>query len=239
MLDGFDMGSVASASSLSLATDTAETTTFADLAKTFLEGDTTFTGSFTAFMDTGTNNWDHVASSKVLTQDDDHYMCWEAPTAGAAHTQGNLVYEGVVRWTGQPREFSVSDAVMVNGDYQGTGRLSRGVVDYTGTVTATGVKTGYNCGATSSGTTLVAVFRLLSVSGSGSVTLRINESSDNGAGDAYAAITGLTSGAMTAAGDKVRVTTTAATEAWKQIECTAYSGFTSVTVLVTVTVEHA
>lgn len=239
LLDGFDLGAVASASTLGISIETAEVTTFSSLAKEYLEGNAGFTGSFSSFMDTGTDRWNHVAFSKLTTQDDDHYACWEAPTSGAAHTAGNVVYEGIVRWTGQPREFSMTDAIMLNGDWQGTDALARGEVNYSGTVTATGVKTGRNMGATVANTKLVATFRLLAVSGSGSVTLRINESSDDGGGDAYAAITGLTSGAMTTVGTCVRATTVAATEAWKQVECTAYSGFTSVTVLVTLATAHA
>lgn len=229
-LDGINLSGVANQSSLSVDVDTAEVTTFADTAKTFLEGDYTHTSSITTFYDNTDDGWDELAFAAVSTQGDDHYL---ADVVGGA-TAGNVVFERMVRWTSQPRTFEIGSAIVIPLSFQGTDRLGRGTVNYAGTVTATGNKTGVNYGATASTATKYVTYRVISVSGSGSVTLEIQESSDNGSGDAFAAISGSSSGALTAVG-VTRKTITAATEAYLRLSCSAYSGFTSVTVLVTVT----
>ena len=86
-------------------------------------------------------------------------------------------------------------------------------------------------GASTAGQTFAVVYRILAVSGAGSITLRVQESANDGAPDAYADITGLTE-TFTAVG-AVRDTVTIATEAWKRLSVQAFSGFTSVTILVT------
>lgn len=236
VMDAFDLGSVAFSASVGVDVDTPEVTTFADLAKAYLEGDDASNWSLESYLDTGTDNWDDVAFSKVTTLDDSHYIMVEVPTTGAAHTAGNVVYEGIVKWKAQPRSLSLGEAITIGGDLQGTGPLARGQCVWTGAITATGNKTGVNMGTTAATQTLVATYRILAVSGSGSITFEIQESSDDGSGDAYAAISGTSSGAMTTTG-VVQKTVTAATEAYKRLSISAYSGFTSVTALVTVSVQ--
>jgi hypothetical protein len=72
------------------------------------------------------------------------------------------------------------------------------------------------------------IFRLLSFTGT-SITMKLQGSSDDGAGDAYADIAGLTSGALTAPGVVV-VTTTATLEAWKRVVCSGTFSAASVVV---------
>ena len=230
-LDGINLSGVANQGSVSADIDTAEVTTFADTAKTFLEGDYTHSFSGTTFYDNTDDGWDEQAWTAVTTQDDDHYI---ANVVGGA-TAGNVVYEQTVRWTNEAHNFDIGSAIIIPLAFQGTDRLGRGKVNYAGTVTATGNKTGQNYGATASTATKYVTYRLVSVTGSGSITMEIQESSDDGAGDAYATVSGSTSGAMTTVGTAVKKTITAATEAYLRLTTTAYSGFTSVTVLVTVT----
>lgn len=230
-LDGLNLSSLANSATIGIDVDTAEVTTFADTAKAFLEGDYGHTAGFTAFYDNTDDGYDELAFSKVTTQGDDHYL---ANVVGGA-TAGNVVYEQVVRWTGQPRNFDIGSAVVVNGDLQGTGRIGRGKVIAAAAVTATGNQTSVNYGATASTATKYVTYRLVSASGTGSITMEIQESSDDGSGDAFAAISGSTSGAMTTVGTAVPVTITAATEAYLRLTTSAFSGFTSATVLVTVT----
>lgn len=230
-LDGLNLSALANQSSVSIDVDTAETTTFADTAKTFLEGDYGHTSSVTTFYDNTDDGWDELAfAAAVTTRDDDHYL---ADVVGGA-TAGNVCYERIVRWTSQPRTFEIGSAIMIPLSFQGTDRIGRGKVNYAGTVTATGQKTSQNYGATLSTATKYITYRVISVTGSGSVTLELEESSDNAAGDPFATVTGSSSGALTAVG-VTRKTITAATEAYLRLSCTAFSGFTSVTVLVTVT----
>lgn len=149
-------------------------------------------------------------------------------------TEGSVAYEQVDQPTAMPRTAAVGQAILLDVQAAGSGHLARGVVLRSATVTGTGTGTGQNVGATSANTILVATFRLISGTFT-SITMDIQQSSDNGSGDAYADIAGMTSGSMTAVG-VVRTTTTAATEAWKRVEVAAFSG-TNAVMLVTLTVE--
>lgn len=231
-LDALDLSGLANSVTLSVNVDTAEVTTFADTAKTFLEGDYTATASLATFYDNTDDGWDELAFSKATTQDDTHYLL-----TIPGSTAGTVCYELAGIPTGQPRAFNVGSAITINLDLQGSGQLSRGGVNWTGAITGTGAKTGVNHGATTSAQTIVVTYRILSVSGSGSIVFALEESSDNGSGDAYGAVAALASGTLTGTGITVK-TATAATEAWKRINVTTFSGFTSVTALVTVTVRQ-
>ncbi len=83
------------------------------------------------------------------------------------------------------------------------------------------------------------------MSGSGSVGFQIQESQNDGSPDAYADITmsaesptqglvtfGTNTATFTGVGT-IKLYTTAATEAWKRVQVSAFSGFTSVSVIVT------
>jgi hypothetical protein len=159
-----------------------------------------------------------------LNTDEDHYLAVIFGT-----TEGSPGYEQVVRLSEEVRSGGVGGAIMLNIQAEGSGRMARVKALRFATVTGAGNGTGQNLGATVSGQTLVATFRVISFSGT-DITMKIQESSDDGAGDAYADVAGLTSGALSAAG-VVRVTTTAATEAWKRV---VVSGtITSMAILVT------
>lgn len=112
--------------------------------------------------------------------------------------------------------------------------LTRGIALHIGTtITGTGNQTGQSHEVTAATTqTFVATIRVVSVSGSGSVTFLVQESQDDAAGDAYANIGGM-SATFTAPGIQ-RLTTTGATELWKRINVSAFSGFTNVVATITV-----
>jgi len=98
------------------------------------------------------------------------------------------------------------------------------------TITATGAQTGQNVGAVAAGGTTVVVYRVHSITGT--YASNIEESTDNGSGDAYANVAALASGNLTAAG-VTRKTTTGATEAWKRVNVTTAPTTASITVTVT------
>lgn len=167
--------------------------------------------------------WAHIAA------DTDHYL---AQAFGSA-AENAVVYERVVRLKGQPRKAATGAAVLLNLEDEGSGPLVRGRILRSATVTGTGDGTGRNLGATISGQLTVVTYRILSKVGTGSIVLQCQESSDDGGSDAYASVAALASGTLTDVG-VVRKTTTGATEAYKRISVTTFSGFTSVTILATV-----
>lgn len=154
----------------------------------------------------------------------DHYLT----KLFGANAEGNVAFDSVVRITGQPRSAQGGGAVLLNFDSEGSEGLVRGVV--LGNVTSSGAenRTGRNQGATSAPTVYAVTFRVIAFTGT-DITLALEESSDDGGGDAYAAISGL-SNTFTAAG-VARKTTAAATEAYKRLAITGT--FSSAELLVT------
>lgn len=153
----------------------------------------------------------------------DHYVT-RCPLGTA---ENNPAYLSIVRLAGQKRSGQTGGIVLLQFDEEGAGGLIRGAILRSGAVTA-GNGTGRNLGATTAGARFGVLFLLVSFTGT-SITLKVQESQNDGGADAYADIAGLTSGALTVAG-KVFVSTTAATEAWKRV--VASGTFSAATVLV-------
>lgn len=147
------------------------------------------------------------------------------------NSNGSLSYEALCHLSAEPIAARSGDAVLLSATLEGINQLGRGVVISTAeqTVSGTGAGTGANMGVTTSGQVFAAVVRVLSGTFT-SVTVQIRESSDNAAGDPYALISGMSVTRTTAGA--TRVTTTAATEAWKQHNVSAFAG-TSCIIMVT------
>lgn len=232
-LNAFDFSGYATSATLSIDIDTVDVTTFADGAHTFVEGDYGFTFDIETLFDTTDAGWDDTSFAACVTNGGLQYVLF-APTGLTQGTEP--VYELVCRWTSRPLVVSVGDAVRISGSMvgSGSGSLSRGYVLQNETLTATGTETGYNMGAVAASTKIsVATYRAVNVGGGEDYVLALEESSDNAAGDPYAAVAALASGTISADG-VTRVTTTGALEAWRRINCT--NAPTSVTSLVTHTI---
>ena len=225
-LDEFALSGYLSASELKLDQETIGVNTFSDDGPRRLVANHDHSGSHTGFFDAADNALDPVAFINLRT-DEDHYLT----QIFGANAEGSIGYDRVVRLKDQPRKAGNGAAMLLNFSEEGSGGIARCTVLRNASITATGSGTGRNLGATTSGQIFAVTFRVISVVGTGSITLQVQESSDNGGSDAYALITGLAA-TLTAAGVS-RVTTTAATEAYKRVNVSAFSGFTSVTVLVT------
>jgi len=167
---------------------------------------------------------------------------WADVLSGAQHLVGvypgnsalqtAIGYELEAEVSGQPRTVEVAGAILLNVTWQGEGAVVRSTVLANGAVTASGVvaSSAQNIGVTAAGERFVVVIRCLAFSGT-TLTVDIEESSDNGSGDAYALISGLQK-VITAVGSW-RLTTVAATEAWKRVNITAFTG-TTMTLLIVV-----
>lgn len=202
--------------------------TFAATGPERLVGNHDHTQAYTGFFDGAEGAFDELAFVNLRT-DEDHYVL----TALSSAAEGGKGYERVVRFTEQPRSAQNGQAILLNLSDEGSGQICRATILRSAAIAGTGDGTGQNLGATSAGQVTVVTYRILAVDGAGSITLQVHESQDDGATDAYANVAALASGALTAVG-VTRVTTTGATEAWKRVTISAYSGFTSVTVLVTI-----
>lgn len=242
--DHLKVSEFANSFELAFSADAAETTAFEDAGKTFVQGKYGHTGSFAGFLDLADDGFDESEFADLV--DGEHLIlrCPQGTTAGYPAYETNEIS------TGTSRAADIGNVVLINWSGQGTDRAVRGAVLTSGeqSITATGNTTGVNVGAATSTQTMVITCRVLAVSGTGSISLKPQGSSDDGAGDAYANVTGWTlsevdpgtnvnigtadTATFTGVG-LARFTRTGATEAWLRINVSAFSTFTSVTLLVT------
>jgi len=183
--------------------------------------------SFGGFFDGTDDAFDEIAFVDLRTDEQHHAFC-----AFGGATEGSRGYEQPIRLKSQPISSKTGAAVLLNLEAEGDGPLVRASILRSAAVTGTGNGTGQNLGATTSGQLFVVTYRILAKSGTGSIVLQCQESQNDGSPDAYASISDLASGTLSGVG-VTRKTTTSATEAWKRISVATFSGFTSVTVLVT------
>lgn len=243
--DCYRVSTWASASGLTFTSDAAETTPIEEEYKTFVQGKASASGStINGFMDvTATTGFDVVEFADL--NDGKHYIARILPTATA---RGATAYETVESSTGASRAMDIANVAMLNWSGQPTKQFFRGFALTAGeeSITGTTELTGVNVGASTATTQRCeVVIRVTAVDGAGSVGIQIQESSDNGSGDAYADITlsaesptqGLVSYAANTATftgvGTIKLYTTAATEAWKRVQVSAFAGFTSVNIVVT------
>jgi hypothetical protein len=191
--------------------------------------------SMNGFLDVADGGFDEIEST---FDGSIHYLSWLPAGLGI----GLQAIEAQQRDTGDSRTFDQGGGALLNWSGGGTGGSVFGdqISDGEQAFTATGDGTGVNNGATSATETFVAVIRLVSKAGTGSTTIRLHQSQNDGGADPYAQMTGLTiavRGLAAAGTDEVTFTGvgvafisfTGATEAWKRLRIHALSGFTSVT----------
>lgn len=223
-LDEFNLSGYLNSSEMSVEQEVPIVTTFADAGPRRVVGNYDYENSEMGYFDGVDDAFDEQVHA-LLGSTDDHNLtkCW-----GSA-SEGGIAYDQVVRLTSKPLEAEVGGAVLLKWDSSGGGGIVRGHVLANVTSTGAEQRAGVNQGAKASGSTYAVVFRVLSFDGT-NITLKVQESSDNGSGDAYADVAGLTSGALTGIG-VVRATTTAALEAWRRVDISGT--FNSALVLVT------
>ena len=173
------------------------------------------------FMDTLDDSYDEQLFT-AMGEAGDHCLS-KLPTGIA---EGSISYDSLVKISGEPRSAAVGGAILLNFDSQGSGGIVRGVVLRSGAAVV-GNGAGQNLGATVAGQELAVMFRVIAVAG-GNIILHI----EGGAADPPAVdIAGLTTSLMTVPGCE-RVSTIAATNAWKRV--VTAGTFTTATILVTI-----
>ncbi len=217
------------ASEESVTQELPDVTSFADAGPRVVVGNYGTAGSLNGFFD-GASGAVDANLFNAIGAAGDHYLfrCYSGNTSGIP-TAGSIGYEDVCQVSSEPRSARVGDAILLSVNTVGSDGKTRATVIGSQTVSGTGPLTGQNLGATTSGQKLAVTFRILSLTGA-EIYLYLQESSDNGAGDAYADISGLVTNV--AAAGVTRKTTTAATETWKRVRVAGT--FSSALILVTV-----
>lgn len=222
--DEFDLSGVLNSTTLGIDQQTPVVTCISDAGPRRIVGNYDLNNSDLGFLEPTDDEYDEQLFAALNDGDTDHYLT----KLFGAHTIGSVAYDAIVRVTSEPRSASIDGAILLNFDSGGANGIVRGLV--LGNKTTTGAESldGQNQGATGAGTLLSYLLRVLSFDGT-DITLKIQESSDDGDTDAYADVTGLTQ-TFTDIGIS-RETTVAATEAWKRLDISGT--FTSALILVT------
>lgn len=222
-IDEIDISGMINGYTLDLKQETARVDCLSDAGPRRVVGNYDVSDQVTSFLDPVTLVGSDAQFFNNFRTDEDHYLSTIFGTA-----EGSIGYDDLLRMTDQPRKAQLGGAVLLDLSGEGSGGRARATLLRAGTVTA-GNGTGINQGVTASPQVYRVIFRLLAFTGT-SITITVEQSSDNAAGDPYAAIAGLTSGALTTPGVAV-ATTTATLEAWRRVVCAGT--FSNASVIVT------
>ncbi len=213
------------AASLVINQATPDATTFCDDGPRVVVDNYGYSADFGGFSDFTEDELDQILHEGMATS---HLFGLFPVSTGELPTEGSTCYEGLLVLSAPAKTWQTGNAAAFTANAVGNSGLTRGVTLRGASVTATGSGTGRNVGATT-GQQVAVTFRVIGGTFT-SLTLDVQQSSDNGVGDAYADVATLTSGSMTAPG-AVRVVTTAATEAWKRVNVSAFSGTNAIVVV--------
>ena len=209
-----------------------EVTAFGDAATTFVEGKANPTFTMNAFLSPTDNESDEIIDSALTGTSEVFYT-------PSGMTIGNIGYHFQSNLSQKTIDNPVDGATAINVTGQGGSNFGRHAVLYTagttalsatGAVTASRVDTGSTSivGSLSAGTVKRATLRVTAVSGSGTATIKIQDSSSSGSGYADFVAFAQISGVSTQT-----VSTTDACNRYLQINVTQYSGLTNFNCVVT------
>lgn len=225
-VDEFNYSGRTNAAELQVDVNLIDVTCFADDGHEFVEGVYKGQVPINGFFDPADDNYDEQMWS--VMDGSKHYL---GLCMGQDASHGDIIYEVQGRPNQEGRPAEIAGAILLSVTWQGSGPIVRATVLSNGAVTATGAITNSNksLGATAANEKFVAVVRCIAFDGT-TLTVDIEQSSDDGSGDAYALITGMQQ-EITAVG-VWRLSTVAATEAYKRVNITAFTG-TSMTLVIT------
>ena len=227
-VDAIDLSGLSNSFEMNVDVNLPEITTFDDTGDTNVESKYGAQVTINGFMDADDDANDETMWA-TLGANTQHKL---GLYPGSAATYGSFGYELLARPKNQVRPVDVKAALLLNMTFLTDSAIVRSTVLANKAITGSGVvaNSAQQTGATSAGERLVMVIRCIAFTGT-NLTVDLEQSSDNAVGDPYALITAMQQ-AITAVGSW-RLTTILATEAWKRINITAFTG-TSMTLLIAI-----
>lgn len=149
---------------------------------------------------------------------------------------GGICYNGEVKEASSGRPVNISDIVATDADYQVHGMLGRAQIIEYEIDAAVGAQTGagVNIGVASASEMWIVTIHCVEFNGSGTYTIKLQESQNDGSPDAYADVTGA-SLAATAIGSLV-TTIAGARETWVRVVTTVAGGTPTAKFIVAVSI---
>lgn len=188
----FDLNADVNNVTLDIGVDVSEITSFEDTYKEFVEGTGGFNFALDAFWNGATDALDEELNAMI---GNNSFLFTSVPPGD---TVGNVGYSGLVHLTSKSKSASISGPVTLAMSGEGHKELSRTVVINKAAHTVDGQTASHNYGGAGSDK-VTSYLHVVAYSGFTSVVVKVQESSDDGAGDAFAdiithaTITGLTS----------------------------------------------
>jgi hypothetical protein len=177
LVDEFDFSGVSNAMTLSFTEAPVDVTAFADTDETFIQGKPGFSFDVNGLWSTASPNYD----SEMFTD-----LTATSRRVGiypGGLTQGNVGYEGATVISASPRISTVGDIAALNVTWQGESAPFRSQLIAVNTITCNGStvvanSTGYNSGVIAATNTIIGVWRMVEMGGSGSNTIALEIQSE-------------------------------------------------------------
>lgn len=232
-LNEFNLSGRANRWGLDITRPAHDITAFEDPAGEFLQGlnQRGWTAEFRAWSDFVEDEIDQIINSLLGTG-----LAKNLGLYADGSAAGSRGYEGA---SGLEREQIVSpadNAGSLDVTMRGNGMIGRAMkLQEAVAISGTGGQTGQNHMVATDGDTIISVLRVIAVDGAGSITMELQESTDDGGGDAYGTV--VAHAAQTAVRtERVSVVASSNPGPWFRHEVTAFSGFTSATVRMAVAI---
>ena len=178
LVDEFDFSGVSNSMDLSFTEGPADVTAFADTDMTYVQGKPGFTFDVSGLWSTASPNYDGEMFTDLTATNR------RVGIYPGGLTDGNVGYEGATNISASPRVSTIGDAIACNVSWQGASAPFRSrIIDAStktcngSTVVATG--TGYNLGTIAATNTIIGVWRMVELGGSGTNTIALEIQSEN------------------------------------------------------------
>lgn len=207
---GYDLSGRLNEATIDIGIDLADATVFQEAAKTYVEGQHNWSAAIRGLFDPAQYNIDEVLHGLIGSAAD---IITILPEGDGALKKG---YGGTGELSARGIRVPSTSIVEVSASITGHGEIARVTRIDKQDVTANGNGTGVDMGA--AGTEIIGILHVYALKAACAITVEFEQSSDNGATDAYASV-GWSFGSMSAIGAK-RYQVSGAVEQWLRAKWT-------------------
>ena len=220
LVDEFDFSGVSNSMTLNFTEAPADVTAFADTDMTYIQGKPTFTFDVSGLWSTASPNYDGEMFTDLTATNR------RVGIYPGGLDEGTVGYEGATNISASPRVSTIGDAIACNVTWQGASAPFRSRIIEANTITCNGSTviangTGYNLGTIAATNTIIGIWRMVEMGGSGTNTIALEIQSETN--DTWGSpTTQINFGTVTQATGATHIVTTntgpAASESWWRVK---------------------
>ena len=220
LVDEFDFSGISNSMTLNFAESPADVTAFADTDMTYVQGKPGFNFDVNGLWSTASPDYDGEMFTDLTATNR------RVGIYPGGLDEGTFGYEGATNISASPRVSTIGDAIACNVSWQGASPPIRSRIIEANTITCNGSTviangTGYNLGTFAATTTIVGVWRMVEMGGSGTNTIALEIQSETN--DTWGSpTTQINFGTVTQATGATHIVTTqtgpAASESWWRVK---------------------